>query len=463
MTTRQGIAAICLLALGLVAPREMGAKPPAQFIWLSDLHFDPTANPKLVDALAEASVEEWPRILTSSPPASFSRFAEDSNWTLLSSSFDAVQKVASDAQFTLVTGDILVHRFREKFDHAATNHDTASFRKFVRKALDFVAVQLATVAPGKPVLFTLGNNDSECGDYQVQPGGAFLRDARPAVMKLLGDLADETSSRDWTALGHYSVRHPSLEHVRVISVNSIYFAPRYKDACSTGESDPARSEMSWLAGKLAEAKAHREKVWLMFHIPPGIDGYATSHPRPAGSPNKTVWMWKPEYTEQFERLLVQYRDTVQISLAGHEHMDDFRLLANSLVLMAPGISPVVGQNPAFRVAAFRPDGEITDQSTYYLTNLDQTAKGQSPAWKAEYSFASTWHMKRLNYKSFTKLSGEVERNPAARDRWSTLYSVSHPGGSNPTKATFSWLFCASGNITETAYQSCVKRIESASH
>jgi hypothetical protein len=85
-----------------------------EFIWLSDLHFDPTANPKLVDSLAKASVDQWPRILTNTRPDRFSRYGEDTDWPLLASSFDAIRKISGDAQFTIVTGDLLAHQRRAK-------------------------------------------------------------------------------------------------------------------------------------------------------------------------------------------------------------------------------------------------------------------------------------------------------------------------------------------------------------
>src|SRR5438046_2819717 len=93
---------VVLLRLGAAA------EPAAKFIWLSDLHFDPTADPKLIDALAEASADQWARILASSPPVRFSGFGEDTNWALLSSCLDAVRRTASNVKFTVVTGDFLV-------------------------------------------------------------------------------------------------------------------------------------------------------------------------------------------------------------------------------------------------------------------------------------------------------------------------------------------------------------------
>jgi sphingomyelin phosphodiesterase acid-like 3 len=276
---------------------------------------------------------------------------------------------------------------------------------------------------------------------------------------MLGPLADQASETDWLASGSYSVPHPVLKQYRVISLNTVYFSPKYRNACATADSgDAAKNEMDWFASKLAEAKAHGEKVWLLFHIAPGIDGYATSHPKGAGE-KKIVPMWKPEYTAEFQRLLQQYRDSITISLAGHEHMDDFRLIDHSLVLLAPGLSPLVGQSPAFRVVGYQRSGELTDATTYYLSNLGDFDGGQKPLWQEEYSFEQNWSMPHLDFPSFDKLFRRVEVDSEMRAQWMALYGVSHPEGGAITPKTFPWLFCAAGNVSEINYDACLRRLQ----
>jgi sphingomyelin phosphodiesterase acid-like 3 len=449
---------VSLVALLLCVRPGAAAEQASRFLWLSDLHFNPAADPQLVDALAAAGVEEWPRILSAPGSQKFSGFGADTNWALLSSSFEAIRRTAPDVKFTVVTGDILTHRFREKFQATAAQHDDEAFRRFTLKTVQFVAAQLGTLAPGKPVLLTLGNNDNDCADYALQPGGAFLKDSGAPIAKLLGSLADEGSLKDWTALGSYSVPLPALKHHRAIVINSVYFSARYQNACAEAAGDPAMAEMHWLESKLAQAKQQKEKVWLIFHIAPGIDGYASAH-RKDGS-TAAVPMWKPVYTQAFEKLLTQYHDTVSISLAGHEHVDDFRLIGGSLVQMTPGVSPVVGQNPGFRVVSFRTNGVLTDEATYYLSNLNHVLDGAGPEWKLEYSFAKTWGARQVDVESFRKLSRDIEAKPEVRDRWSVLYSVSGPKEITITQQAFPQLFCATGNHTDASFQACVKRIES---
>ena len=463
MNLRRTIAAASLIALSLLlcAIARTAPQSPSEFLWISDLHFDPTANSALVDSLAEASTTDWARILTSSPGHP-SKFGEDTDWPLLASSLAEIRKASQRAQFTVVTGDIFVHNFRQKFDRTTRNHDDDAFRQFTGKTFQFVAAQLSDLIPGKPVLFTLGNNDSDCGDYELQPGGAFLKDTSAAVARMLGPLANDTSASNWAASGSYSVPHPVLKGYRVISLNSVYFSPRYRNACAetNAGSRPAQNEMSWLAAQLAAAKAHREKVWLLFHIAPGIDGYATAHPKGGATEKPIVYMWKPDDNDHFQQLLEQYRDTVTISLAGHEHTDDFRLVNHSLVLLAPGLSPLVGQNPAFRLVTYRPGGNLTDATTYYLSNLDEFDAGAAPVWKPEYSFAQAWHTSRLDFRNFNKLYREVQSDPDLRARWTTFYSVSHPEGNAVTPETFPRLFCAAGNLNETSYHACLQRVQS---
>jgi hypothetical protein len=140
-------------------------------------------------------------------------------------------------------------------------------------------------------------------------------------------------------------------------------------------------------------------------------------------------------------------------------MDDFRLVDlpskdHSLVLMTPALSPNVKQNPAFRLVSFQSNGKLTDQATYYLSNLSAAGKEAAPEWKLEYRFNQEWGVHQLDYKSFEKLYRRIDQSPEARKRWSLLYSVSRPE-SSITSQSFWVLYCASGHTTIGDYQACL--------
>ncbi|MBV9225398.1 MAG: metallophosphoesterase, partial [Acidobacteriaceae bacterium] len=155
-----------------------------KFVWLSDIHFNPLADPAFADKLAAADAAQWPSILAGSS-LKFSTFGQDTNWRLLASAISEVKKTVPDAAFTIITGDLLVHHFRERFDGSASVHDDIAFRSFVLKTTRFITSQLKQIAPSQPVFITLGNNDSDCGDYSLQPDGEFLRGTLPVMADLL--------------------------------------------------------------------------------------------------------------------------------------------------------------------------------------------------------------------------------------------------------------------------------------
>jgi hypothetical protein len=52
-------------------------------------------------------------------------------------------------------------------------------------------------------------------------------------------------------------------------------AINYKNACGDQMADPGSDEIKWLEVELQKAAAAKEKVWLVYHIPPGIDVFST--------------------------------------------------------------------------------------------------------------------------------------------------------------------------------------------
>lgn len=420
----------------------------ADFVWLSDIHFDPLATPALVDKLAAAPVAQWADILAATP-SKFAPYGRDTNWPLFSSVLQASAQTDPKAAFTIVTGDLLVHHFREQFDAIATAHDDAAFRSFVQKTVQFVALQLKQRSPGKPVFVALGNNDDTCGDYAIQPGGPFLEDTAQAV----GDLAGLTNTDSYVKLGSYSVLNPAVKHQRIIVLNTVLLSPRYTDRCGQSGSEAGAQLLLWLSQELAYAKAHKEKVWLVYHIPPGIDAFGTTHPK---TPGAITLLWKESAVKQVQTLFAQYPGVVTANLAGHVHVDDFRLFDNQVVIIAPPITPITGQNPTFRTVTFDSHSELKNESTYYLKGL--TEEGHS--WELEYDFAKEWHLKGLNFSTYSALFSKLGTTPEITNRWISIYSASHAASSLNLTTARSY-FCTSGNISTQAYQSCVAQKENA--
>ena len=330
--------------------------------------------------------------------------------------------------------------------------------------MQFVALQLASTFPDTPILPALGNNDDVCGDYRLQPDGPFLADTSPIVRTLVGSIANLGFDRDWESHGNYSVTMGTL---RIIFPNTVFFSIHYQNACGlTYIPDPAQATLAWLETELAAARQARERVWLVYHIPPGVDGYATL--QHGSCPGEIIPMWNQGYAAPFNALLRRYADTIAASFTGHTHMDDFRLLGGDdgyygFTLITPALSPIFGQNPAFRTVVYDPAGTVLDHTTYYIANLQAAgATGGPPlSWQAEYSFTQAWHLPRVDTESLARLYAMTADVPEYRDRWHDLYPVSSStywstdpaGGERATRASLAY-HCAIGNVALSGYGRC---------
>ena len=150
--------------------------------------------------------------------------------------------------------------------------------------------------------------------------------------------------------------------------------------------------------------------------------------------------------------------TIAAAFAGHTHTDDFRIInaAGSnpeFVLIDPPVSPIYGQNPAFRVVTFHPDGGLADQATYYLTNLPAGGRQVPGKWKQEYSFATAWQGQPLDGNSLGHIDKEIESDSQARDQWLKLLNVSSSYIQIPAPAVKA-LDCAIRSLLPSSYETC---------
>lgn len=445
----------------VVVPAVAAPAASGQFLLFSDVHFDPMADPLLVDRLAAAAPVEWAAILDRSPDKSLGRYGADTTWPLLRSALAAMKAALPHPAFVLITGDFLAHVFRGKFDVAARDHSDAAYRSFVGKTMRFLALQMAAAYPHTPILPALGNNDEICGDFKLQPHGPFLADMAE-LMRGLADGGKPELDAAWTGYGNYRATVPALPGVRLVFANTVFFSRRYRDACGTpGGPDPGQATIDWLATELAAAAAAHQQVWLVYHVPPGIDGFATW--RQGSCPSGIVPMWTDRYAQSYAALLRRYRATVAASFAGHTHMDDFRLLGDAagkfaFTLMTPAVSPIFGQNPAFRIVTYDAAGGVLDQTTFGLANLTK-AGGDVPAeWRPEYTFTGEWGLPRVDLASLERLHAMIGEEPARRARWQTLYVVSSPvywprTGAGEAQAVRA-AYCAAGHASIAGFAQC---------
>jgi sphingomyelin phosphodiesterase acid-like 3 len=420
------------------------------FLHVSDLHFNPFADPSIVRRLVAAPVEHWSAILRASKATPFWIKGQDTTFALLTSMLAAAKGPAYD--YVLSTGDHLSHDFKDEFIKAGGTED--EYVAFVIKTMRFVDRMLKAAFPGIPVITALGNNDATCGDYVLAPNDPML----PVVGRDLPAVARHPEAlREYMMGGSYAVPHPKVPKHTIVVLSDVYLSQKYQDACGKTGTDPGSAELSWLEWTLYQARLAGRTVTIAMHIPPGIDSYSSSHDNTC--PLKVVSFWQDDYARRFLALVARYQDQVRISFAGHTHMDDFRVISDPkgtpllATRITPALTPLFGNNPAFTVLLYsRTDASVADYATFYLANLAKVGPGVAPEWTLEYTFKDAYKTPGYDAASLAALAKSLRTDETLRDTFKRYYAVK---GQSPINApNWNAFSCAQTAITADAFQSC---------
>jgi hypothetical protein len=262
--------------------------------------------------------------------------------------------------------------------------------------------------------------------------------------------------------GYYAMRHPTLVGVTILAVNDVLWSTDYRDACGTSGDHAAEAMMVWLERQLSEARAAGRRVWLVHHIPVGIDAYATLHASAELSCSARVTPFlKEPFASRFAQLLRDYAATIQAGFAGHTHQDSYRLTMDAGVAVgvekvAPSISPIFGNNPGFHLFSYdQQTGDVIDFSTWYLGDLEQAAGTIPGEWKREYVFTEVYDQPTYSAAAVERIAEAMLETESAGERvrstFRRLYSVSH--GEIPAEVLPAYA-CAIGNLAVSSYTAC---------
>jgi sphingomyelin phosphodiesterase acid-like 3 len=409
------------------------AESTGTFALVSDLHFDPFDPEGIARTLATTDAADWMARFDALPPGPASQYGKDTNHVLLSSALAAIAKTAANADFAIVGGDLLSHGFEDDTAKAlGVPLGSAAQQAFAQRTTIFVAEALGVALAGKPVILALGNNDSDCGDYEIEPGGDYLAATRETVRKLVGaDLVAPDFDATYAAGGYYAARHPTVADTVILVVNDVLWSERYQNACGKDGLAGGEAQMDWLQTTLAAQKAAGGKVWMVHHIPWGIDPYSTEHSKADTCPEKVVPFMQDTFATDFLDLVRQYADIIDTSLSGHVHFDDYRLLLDdagkplAIDKVAPAISPIFGQNPGFQIFTYDvATGEPKDFATITLANLPDLSPGNAD-WREAYVFSKAYGLPGYSVASVAALWTGLGQGGRIRDAYLGHYNLGH--------------------------------------
>ena len=459
---------------------EVGEKTldSVKVMMLSDIHFDPFHDPAKVAQLITTPASGWDAVLAEPSATQAADFAAlqtsckakgvDTPYVLLKSSLKAERDVEPKPLFVTVSGDLMAHQFDCKFFQLAGAKATAAdYSAFAAKTVEFVALELRQTFVGVPVYLALGNNDSGCKDYAEDENSAYLQaDAKSFAGDALDKKNGAAIASEFSSLGDYSIVLPSpMQHARLIVLQDIFESKKFTNCAGKSDESSAAAQIAWLHTQLAAAKAAHEHVWVMAHIPPGIDAYSTFSKGANVCSGAAPVMFLG--STQLVDTLTEFAGTVSLGLFGHTHMDEMKLFHASAgdgvvaVKLVPSITPVNGNNPAFTVAQVDPrTATLVDYSVYAASNKT----GVGTTWAEEYRYSKTYGLPDYSVASVKSLMAEFLADKAGASdvsrAYQNFYFVGDPGVSANLKAAAMRLVwpgyaCSMTESGEDGFRACV--------
>ena len=445
-------------------------------LMVSDIHFDPFHDPAKVSQLVHAPLGQWNSILSSpSSPNQQPAFASlqqtcgargvDTPYALLTSSLQAMRAQRPDAKFITVSGDLIAHNFTCRYTTLLPGSSASDYEAFVVKTIAFVESQLRASFPGVPVYVALGNNDTGCGDYRLDAASGFLAHTGAVLAQGLPASERQEAMRDFAKGGYYSVlMGPPMQNTRLIVVNDLFLSPKYSTCAGKPDPAAAGTQMAWLKEQLAQSRGLGQKVWVMAHIPPGIDPYSTvrKFKDVCGSEGPEMFL----SSDKLADLLIEYADVVKLGIFAHTHMDEVRLLKpepadphaardRGVVLkLVSSISPVDGNNPSFTVASVDPSTSVL-QDYEVIAASNQT--GIATVWSREYDYAQTYRETQFSPAAVEQLIADFEADHGAKTQASEDYIRNYYVGARLPEIKPFWpqYVCSLANHTARGFAGCV--------
>ncbi|MGB8193837.1 MAG: metallophosphoesterase [Chitinophagaceae bacterium] len=477
MKKSYGVVSILLVVILLLfsqPPVNAQTTPQAKgtFLSVSDLHFNPYFDQSLLDTLMKSDYTNWYNIFESSSIKTPNSYGSDANYPLVKSALQNMQQQLANPDFIIITGDFLRHRFRENYNSYFKNYPD-SFHAFTSKTIRFLAWMLDKHFPQTVILPVLGNNDAFCGDYEIAPKDAFLTMFASAFAPLQrnNDAAmDSNFINQFSKGGYYTFSPKTAKTPKFIMLNTIFFSVNYEDTCAKQPvGDPGGEELKWLADTLSQANAANQPVWMAYHIPPGVDVFATlKNVSCSVSSSSVMTMWNDSANKTFLDLVRKNAPVIRAGFAGHTHMDDFRVVYDGLqqpvsfIHITPAVSPLFYNNPGFqRLTYDTVSWSLLNSETFYLNVGSAT-----PAWAFEYDFKKTYNVKGINAASlhqlrigirgtanFQTLCDSTNFN-SLRASYVKYYNVSNVSANTDVKYRWKAYWCGTGALTKEDFLKC---------
>jgi sphingomyelin phosphodiesterase acid-like 3 len=271
--------------------------------------------------------------------------------------------------------------------------------------------------------------------------------------------------RDFAAGGNYNIPLAGVVHTRLLVIDDLFFSGRYTPCSGKSDPAPAAAQLAWLTEQLATARQQHEQVWVMGHIPPGVDVYAS-----AKKSGNACTGGKPQMflaSDALAELLARNAGVIRLAIFGHTHADEMRLLtpesdstmsAAQTALGVPlkgiaSITPINGNRPSFTLASIDPvSATLLDYSVFMASN----STGVGTTWSKEYTYSTTYHMQAYDSEALTRLIPALQSDHAVKTAASQAYVSNYFPGTPSTALQFVWpqYACSLDHDSAAGFSAC---------
>jgi len=176
-------------------------------------------------------------------------------------------------------------------------------------------------------------------------------------------------------------------------------------------------QFDWLEKTLLQARAQKEKVIVLGHIP-------TGDTLPAAYSN---------YARKYVDFMTQFKDIIVGQFFGHTHNDEFEIIldnvtrtATGISFIAPSVTTFTHRNPSFRIYEFSASDFTLVDYHQYFANLTLANDQNKPEWTLAYSAMSAYGLSDMSAASWLDLVNRFQKDDALFQKWWSFFHALYP-------------------------------------
>lgn len=229
------------------------------------------------------------------------------------------------------------------------------------------------------------------------------------------------SDVDLTKYKYGSYVEFKIGELTILSIATVIYSVNHQPS-EPDEDDPF-NQFAWLREKLEQAVKASEMVWIVGHVPPGIETFGYSQ------------LWKPKYVEAYLEIVQDpaLGAVVAAQLFGHVHKDEIRLLPTipsgaGPMLLSGSISPVYYNWPSFKMVEYCPvTKRLINVETFYAALTENSSEPLT--WQFGYDLLQTYPTlpkHGILMKSFEEVSGSLLLGLDVYNSYAEWYATRFP-------------------------------------